>query len=92
MWYLIYRGKSLILRPIVAFQVAMIMLAVGNVNFPDFIIIRNGENLSLFDHMAPAKTMNALGWALIIGSLFILPAVFHLYYSFQKRDETVITD
>jgi cytochrome d ubiquinol oxidase subunit II len=40
--------------------------------------------LSLFKHQAPPATMNALAWALLIGSLFILPALFYLYYSFQK--------
>jgi cytochrome d ubiquinol oxidase subunit II len=92
MWFLIYRGKSLILRPIVAFQVTMILVAISYAHFPDFIIIRGGNNLSLYENMAPEKTMNALGWALILGSVFILPALFYLYYSFEKRAEDVIND
>ncbi|HTJ48009.1 MAG TPA: cytochrome d ubiquinol oxidase subunit II [Cyclobacteriaceae bacterium] len=88
MWYLIlYRNKSLIIRPFVAFQVVMILLAISYAHFPDVIIIRGGENLSLFNTMAPNKTMDALGWALILGSIFILPALFYLYYSFQKHEE-----
>jgi cytochrome d ubiquinol oxidase subunit II len=87
LWYLIYKGKSLILRPLAAFQVTMIMLAISFSHFPDFIIIHGGNNYSLLEHQAPDKTFDALGWALIIGSLFILPALFYLYYSFQKREE-----
>ncbi len=87
LWYLIIKGKSLILRPLAAFQVTMILLAIGYAHFPDFIIIQGGKNLSLFENEAPYKTLSALAWALLIGSVFILPALFYLYYSFQKRDE-----
>jgi cytochrome d ubiquinol oxidase subunit II len=84
LWYLILQGRSFIIRPLAAFQVTMIMLAMGYAHYPDFIILKNGENLSLFDHLAPEKTMNALGWALLSGSVFILPALYYLYYSFNK--------
>jgi cytochrome d ubiquinol oxidase subunit II len=84
LWYLIIKGKSFIIRPLAAFQVTMILLAIGYAHYPDFIIERNGNNLSLFDHLAPEKTLNALGWALLLGSVFILPALFYLYYSFNK--------
>ena len=87
MWYLIFQGKSLIIRPFVAFQVLMILTAISYAHFPDIIIIKGGENLSLFNTIAPEKTIAALGWALILGSLFILPALFYLYYSFQKHEE-----
>ncbi len=85
LWYLIImRGKSFIIRPLAAFQVTMILFAMGYAHYPDFIIIKNGANLSLFHHLAPEKTLNALGWALLLGSIFILPALFYLYYSFNK--------
>ncbi len=84
LWYLIIKGKSFIIRPLAAFQVTMILLAIGYAHYPDFIIVRNGTNLSLFDHLAPEKTLAALGWALLLGSLFILPALYYLYYSFNK--------
>lgn len=84
LWYLISKGKSFIIRPLAAFQVTMILLAIGYAHYPDFIIVRNGTNLSLFDHLAPEKTLAALGWALLLGSLFILPALYYLYYSFNK--------
>jgi cytochrome d ubiquinol oxidase subunit II len=84
MWYLISKGKTIVPRMLAGFQASMILLAISYVHFPDFLILKNGEHLSLFKHQAPAATMNALGWALLIGSLFILPALFYLYYSFQK--------
>lgn len=85
LWYLIFQGKSFIIRPLAAFQVTMIMLAMGYAHFPDFVIVKNGTNLSLFDHLAPEKTLEALGWALLLGSVFILPALYYLYYSFNQQ-------
>lgn len=84
MWYLVSKGKTIVPRMLAGFQASMILLAISYVHFPDFLIMKNGEHLSLFKHQAPPATMNALGWALLIGSLFILPALFYLYYSFQK--------
>lgn len=84
MWYLITRRKTIVPRMLAGFQASMILLAISYVHFPDFLIMQNGEHLSLFKHQAPPATMNALAWALLIGSLFIIPALFYLYYSFQK--------
>jgi cytochrome d ubiquinol oxidase subunit II len=84
MWYLVSEGKTIIPRMLAGFQASMILLAISYVHFPDFLIMKDGKHLSLFKHQAPPATMNALAWALLIGSLFILPALFYLYYSFQK--------
>lgn len=85
LWTQIGSGRTTLLRILVGFQVTMILLAISYAHFPDFVIIRNGENLSLFTAQAPEKTMQALGSALLIGSVLILPALFYLYYSFQKK-------
>jgi len=86
LWTVINRGNNLVARGLVAFQVTMILLAISYAHFPDLVLMRSGENLSLLKHHAPAKTIDALGWALLLGSVFILPALFYLYYSFQRRD------
>jgi len=87
MWVQIYRKKYVIIRGLVAFQVMMILLAISFEHFPDIVITKSGDNFSLIHHQAGEATLNALGWALLIGSLFILPALFYLYYSFQKNEE-----
>ncbi|MCJ8209615.1 cytochrome d ubiquinol oxidase subunit II [Mucilaginibacter sp. RS28] len=84
LWVLVARGKTIFPRILAGFQATMILLAVTYVHFPNFIVLKTGNNLSLFRHQAPAASMNTLGWALIIGSVFIIPALFYLYYSFQK--------
>ncbi len=86
LWRWINRKNPAVLRVLVAFQVSMILVAISYAHFPNVVLFRSGENLSLFEGQAPFKTMQALGWALIIGSVFILPALFYLYYSFQKKE------
>jgi len=87
MWKWIRTEFLMLPRILVAFQVTMILLAISYAHFPNFVILYNSEKLSLLEHAAPLKTMQALGWALLLGSVFILPALFYLYYSFQKRED-----
>jgi cytochrome d ubiquinol oxidase subunit II len=54
-------------------------------HFPNFIMVKGGQNLSLLALHAPATTINDLGWGLFIGSFIILPSLFYLYYSFRKK-------
>ena len=84
LWAVIHRAVAFISRALVTFQVSMILLAISYEHFPDLVLVGSGENLSLLQHHAPLKTIDALGWALILGSIFILPSLFYLYYSFQK--------
>ncbi|MDF7810080.1 cytochrome d ubiquinol oxidase subunit II [Hymenobacter sp. YC55] len=87
--YAVNQGWTILPRLLAGFQVTMILLAIGYWHFPDFIVVQNGANLSLLNSQAPLATINALGWALLIGSLFILPALYYLYYSFQRDAEEV---
>jgi cytochrome d ubiquinol oxidase subunit II len=85
-WVLINKGKRKIIRIGAGFQVTMILLAVGYMHYPYLVMIKGGQNLSMFAYHAPEKTINVLGWGLLLGSLLILPSLFYLYYSFQKKD------
>jgi cytochrome d ubiquinol oxidase subunit II len=87
MWKLIDTKLIMIPRALAGFQVTMILLVISYAHFPNFVILKGGETLSLFADIAPLKTLSALAWALLIGSIFILPALFYLYYSFQKKEE-----
>jgi cytochrome d ubiquinol oxidase subunit II len=86
LWRWINRKRPAVLRVLVAFQVTMILLAITFAHFPVVVILRNGQSVSLSESEAPIKTMQSLGWALIIGSVFILPALYYLFYSFQKNE------
>lgn len=85
MWYLIGKGKIKIIRLFAGFQVTMILLTTTYRHFPNIVLLKNGGYLSLTEHHGQEKTIEALGWALILGSIFILPALFYLMYSFQKK-------
>jgi cytochrome d ubiquinol oxidase subunit II len=86
LWITINKGKRLIARAFASFQVSMILLSVGYRHYPNFIMIKGGNNLSVLTHHATEKTIDTLGMALLIGSLFILPSLFYLYYSFKDRN------
>lgn len=86
LWKWINSEQVMIPRILAGFQVTMILLAVSYAHFPNIVIMAHGETLSLLESRAPDSTMQALGWALLIGSVFILPVLFYLYYSFKKKD------
>lgn len=77
--------KLLPVRALAGFQIIMILVAATYQHNPDIILLANGEHLSLLKHSAPEKTINALGWALLLGSVFILPFLFYLMFSFSKK-------
>lgn len=84
LWYFLNKGNKLFSRLTAGFQIFMILFALGYHYFPVFIVVQNGANLSLYNAAAPGKPIEMLGWALIIGSVFILPSLFYLIYSFQR--------
>jgi cytochrome d ubiquinol oxidase subunit II len=87
MWFVISTPIIIIPRLLVGFQVTMILVAISYAHFPNFLIFQSGEKLSLLETVAPSKTTFALGIALLGGSVLILPALFYLYYSFQKASQ-----
>jgi cytochrome d ubiquinol oxidase subunit II len=86
MWRFINQRKKFLPRMLAAFQVAMILLAITYAHFPTIVILKDGTTVSLLESVAPIRTMTALASALLIGSVLILPALFYLYYSFQKEE------
>lgn len=87
MWYLISKGKRFIIRVLAGFQVTMILLTTTYRHYPNIVILKNGGYLSLLDNRGADKAIEGLGIALLVGSLFILPALGYLIYSFQRKDK-----
>ncbi|MBC7935261.1 MAG: cytochrome d ubiquinol oxidase subunit II [Rhizobacter sp.] len=79
------KGRPNLLRMLAGFQVVMILVAATYSHYPDIILFKNGDSLSLINHAATEKTMQSLGWALLLGSVFILPFLVYLIYSFKSR-------
>lgn len=84
LWFQLENGKSKVSRVVSGFIVSAILIAFGYHYFPDIVILRNGQNLSVFNAAALGKPIQTLAWALLIGSLFILPSLFYLLFSFQR--------
>lgn len=87
LWYLLIKGKTKVLRLLAGFQVTMILVAISFAHFPNFIRLKNGDAISLYETIAPIKTVNTLGWALLLGSVLILPFLGYLFYKFQQKEE-----
>jgi cytochrome bd ubiquinol oxidase subunit II len=85
MFIALNRDKPILLRLLAGFQVTMILFAATYTHFPDIVLLKNGQNLSLLSHQGQAKVIESLAYALLIGSIFILPALVYLIYIFQVR-------
>ena len=85
LWRMIYKGRARTLRLLAGFQITMILLTTTYKHYPNIVILKNGY-LSLLENRGADKTIDALGMALLIGGVFILPALVYLIYSFQKRE------
>jgi len=84
-WRLISRGKKTIIRFFAGFQITMILVATTFFHYPHVILMSGEQYLSLMEHHGDDKAVRSLALALLIGSAFILPALFYLIYSFQKK-------
>nr|WP_294948806.1 cytochrome d ubiquinol oxidase subunit II [uncultured Mucilaginibacter sp.] len=87
MWYLIAKGRRFIIRVLAGFQMTMILLTTTFKHYPNIVILKNGSYLSLLADHGGDKAIEGLGIALLVGSLFILPALGYLVYSFQRKDK-----
>lgn len=79
------KGKTNLFRILAGFQVVMILVAASYSHYPNIISFKNGSYLSLIEHAGTEKTMQSLGLALLLGSIFILPFLIYLIYSFKSR-------
>jgi cytochrome d ubiquinol oxidase subunit II len=87
LWYALLKGYVVLPRILAGFQVCMILAAWLWMQYPAIINIENAPDLTLYNTQAPQATIQALGWALMVGSMLILPALFYLLKSFKWNPE-----
>lgn len=80
------QGKDILIRILSGFIVLMILFAVSYSHYPNLVLFKDGTTLSLLELGHSEKTIAVLGWALLLGSIFILPFLFYLIYSFNKKE------
>jgi cytochrome d ubiquinol oxidase subunit II len=85
LWYFLNKGKPNLLRILAGFQVTMILFTTTYSHYPNIVLLHDGNYLSLLAHQANNQSIYNLGLALLVGSVFILPALFYLIYSFQQK-------
>lgn len=85
LWYYLDKEKPNLLRLLAGFQVSMILFTTTYTHYPNIVLLSDGKYLSLLEHQGNAETIHVLGIALLAGSVFILPALFYLIYSFQQK-------
>ena len=82
LWMTIKKGNKVWSRFYAGLQVFLILLAALVSHFPN-VVITTDASVSLLQDIAPDSVIQALGVALIIGGLVILPGLFHLLKSFK---------
>ncbi|WP_442795357.1 cytochrome d ubiquinol oxidase subunit II [Pelobium manganitolerans] len=88
LWYIWHKPYTNTMRFLAGFQVSMILFITTWEHYPNIVLLKNGDALSLLEEQGNAKTIDALAWALLLGSIFILPTLVYLIYSFQKKPAT----
>lgn len=84
--------KAVLMRLLAGFQVMMILIAATYQHYPNLILFKDGSTLSLLEHAGSEKTINSLAWALLLGSIFILPSLFYLMRAFHKSESNQRSD
>lgn len=78
----IKQQKVIATRSLAVGQVVLILFAAIYPSFPNLIVTNNGL-ISILNEIAPPSVIRYLAVALIIGSILILPALFHLLKAFN---------
>lgn len=84
MWYLLIKKDTYLLRIIAGSQVTLLFTAITYSLFPIIVRIKNSEGLSLLTS-SNDKSIDYLGMALLLGSIFIMPSFVYLVYGFSKK-------
>ncbi len=83
LWWVFNKNWTWIPRMIAGFQIALILAAWLNIQFPVLIHLQNATDLTFFNSKAPEATLRQLSLALCFGSILILPALYYLFRVFK---------
>ncbi len=81
------KAKDSLLKVYAGIIVMMILFAATYSHFPNLVLFKDGSTLSLLTDYGALSTINMLAWALLLGSIFILPFLFYLIYSFNQKQK-----
>ncbi len=84
LWFFLRHKRRWLSRLVAAFQVSAIIIAWMSAQFPNIILLVNGDHMTFYNTAAPESTLKALTFALIAGVLIIFPLLAYLFKSFNK--------
>ncbi|MDR6528646.1 cytochrome d ubiquinol oxidase subunit II [Chryseobacterium rhizosphaerae] len=84
LWYLLLKKQTYFLRIIAGSQITLLFTAITYSLYPVIVRIKNSDGLSLVAS-GNEKSINYLGTALLLGSIFIMPSFVYLVYGFSKK-------
>ena len=87
LWKVLGRGLKWQSRILAGAVLLFILGAFYAVYFPTLVKLKDGTDMTFYNSAAPAVTLNYLGWALIVGSMIIFPALFFLLNVFKSEKE-----
>lgn len=82
-WNALRRGKYVQIRALAGLQATLILGAWVIAQYPVMIKLADAEALSVSNTIANPRTIELLGWALILAGILILPGLYHLLKSFN---------
>lgn len=84
MWYLLLTKNTYFLRILAGTQITLLFIAITYSLYPTIVRIKDSNGLSLNTY-GNEQSINYLGTALLLGSIFIMPAFVYLVYGFSKK-------
>jgi len=82
-WIMIAAGNRAGMRVFTVLMVTSLLIAVTYSHFPNVILLKDGHVISLIGSKEGLRTISILGKALLGGSVFILPCLIYLIYTFS---------
>ncbi len=83
LWRFINKPNNLWLRLIAGAQTTLIVVGWFAVQFPVLVKIEGGNNLTIYNAIAPDEVISNLLIALVVGTMIIIPSIVYLFKVFK---------
>lgn len=84
-WKFIYSSKKWRARIAASSVIMWMLITTALFVHPEVVTFKDQIGLNFINSAAHPSTIYYLGWALVLGSIFIIPGVVHLMASFQTK-------
>jgi len=87
--YALRKGMKNMMRIIAGAQTAAILTGWFGIQYPVLVVLNNTSSLTVYNTVAPAKTLLMMIIALVVGLAFVIPLLLYLFrvFKFTKGEE-----